>query len=283
MSNKKRNSILCPNCNKLISKDEDTCPYCGVGKPGSWLKNNTLMKGLFQDQGAISAIIILNLLFYLISIFAEPSYLLKTLSSSNFLAWLSPSSKVLVYLGMTGTVTVNYGYWWSLINANYLHGGILHIAFNMYALYSLAPLVIEEYGANRFIVIFTFGGIGSYIVSYFAGITYTLGASGAVCALIGAILFYGYKRGGTYGKELMRQAGSWIFSLVIFGLIVSSINNWAHFGGIASGALLGFGLKYKQQLSEKFFHKWLAAFSILITIASLSWGVFNIVRAGFFG
>ncbi len=175
-------------------------------------------------------------------------------------------------LGSTGTVPIDQWHrWWTLVSANYLHGGILHILFNMMALHQIGPLVQREYGANRLIIIYTFGGVIGFFVSYLAGVRFTLGASAAVCSLIGASLYYGKSRGGTYGHAIYRQISGWVLGLFLFGFLVPGINNWGHGGGIGAGIILGLLLGYQERIRENLLHKILAAICVIFTIVILLW------------
>ncbi len=269
--NKKRNSILCPNCRKLISADEARCPYCGTGHPSAWWKNNILTQGYYNPEQLVKSIIYINIAIYFISLIMNPK---ASTLSLNPLTFLSPDSSSLLLLGATGTIPIDrYHRWWSLLSANWLHGSILHIFFNMVAFRQLAQLAIREYGSYRMIIIYTIGGVTGFVVSYFAGVPLTIGASAAVCALIGALLYYGKSRGGVYGNTIYRQIGGWAFGLFLFGLLVPGINNWGHGGGILAGGLLGFVLKYQEKAQESIVHKFLAAVCAFLTLAVLSWAV----------
>ena len=192
----------------------------------------------------------------------------------NPFTFLAPDNESLFLLGATGTVPIDrYGRFWTLFSANYLHGGILHIFFNMFAFNQLGPLVVREYGSYRMLTIYTLGGVFGYIVSYWAGIPLTIGASAAVCGLIGAIIYYGKSRGGTYGQALYSQVGGWAVGLFLFGFLVPGINNWAHGGGMVAGALLGFLLGYQERRREILAHKVLAGGCVLFTVLSLTWAV----------
>ena len=128
---------------------------------------------------------------FILALLLNPS---GTRVSLNPLTALAPSDLSLLRLGATGTIPIDRLHrWWSLLTANYLHGGILHIVFNMMAFRQLAPFVIREYGPYRMISLFTLSGVGGFLVSYLAGVALTIGASAAVCGLIGAALFYGKK------------------------------------------------------------------------------------------
>jgi rhomboid protease GluP len=265
-----RNSLLCPNCRRLISRDERACPYCGLGRPGSWWKSAGVSLGGGPDR-LIRFIVWINAGMYILSLVLEPG---GTARSVSPLSVLSPGQGSLLLLGATGTYPLDRLHmWWSLVTASYLHGGILHILFNMMALRQIAPLVTQEYGVSRLVVIYTLGGVAGYVVSYFAGIPFTIGASAAVCALIGALLYYGLNRGGSYGQAVFRMVGGWVIGLFLFGLLVPGINNWAHGGGIAGGAVLGLVLGYDEKRRETVLHRTFGGICLVGTLAALAWSV----------
>ena len=101
----------------------------------------------------------------------------------NPLTFLSPSEKSIFILGATGTVPIDeYHRMWTLISASFLHGGILHIFFNMAALRQLAAVVNREYGVYRMFAIYTVSGIVGFWISYLAGVAFTIGAEWVSCA-----------------------------------------------------------------------------------------------------
>jgi rhomboid protease GluP len=271
MANPQRQSILCPNCKKLISASEAKCPYCGTKKPSSWWKNNSWTRGLRDSDQFVKIIIAVNVGMYLISILLNPR---ATGLSMNPLTFLSPSDTSLLLLGATGTVPIDkYHRLWTLVSASFLHGGILHIFFNMAALRQLATVVNREFGVYRMFVIYTVSGIIGFWISYLAGITFTIGASASVCGLVGALLYYGKSRGGIYGRNLYRQVFGWVVFLFIFGLIVPGINNWGHGGGILAGIIFGYLLGYQEKKRENLLHKTLAGLCAMATLAVLIWAV----------
>jgi rhomboid protease GluP len=279
MDARNRNSILCPNCRRLVSSDEERCPYCGLGHPGSRWKNISLGSGLLSSERIVPNIIALNLLMFILSILIRPA---RVGFSLNPLTFLAPSAKSLVLLGATGTYPIGvYHMWWSLLSANYLHGGLLHIAFNMIALWQIGPLVVQEYGVSRMFSIYTLSGVGGYLVSYWAGVPLTIGASGAICGLIGAALFFGKSRGGQYGQMVFQNVAGWVIAIFIFGFLVSGINNWAHGAGIVCGVFTGSFLGYQEKRGQNFYHKILGGSCVAATLAVLAWGVLRaLVVAG---
>jgi rhomboid protease GluP len=200
----------------------------------------------------------------------------STSLSLNPLSFLSPDSRSLLLLGASGYIPIDRLHrWWSLISANYLHGSILHIFFNMIALRQLGPLVLQEYGNSRMFIIYTLSGVFGFFVSYLAKVPLTIGASASVCGLIGAALYFGKSRGGIYGQTIYRQIGGWAIGIFMFGFLVPAINNWAHGGGMFAGAALGFLMGYQERRREMHGHKIAALCCVFITGLVLLWAIFS--------
>ncbi|BBO86076.1 rhomboid family intramembrane serine protease [Desulfosarcina ovata subsp. sediminis] len=269
----RKRALLCPNCRRLVSADEPQCPYCGLPTPGARWKHAILTRGLNSEKRLIQTIITANVLMYLISLIMTRGGLRL---SANPMFFLSPDSRGLLLLGATGTIPIDrLHHWWSLISASYLHGGILHIVFNMLALRQISPLIIHEYGTHRMFVIYTLSGVGGFLLSYLAGVGSTIGASAAVCGLIGSAIYYGKRRGGNYGQAIYRQVGGWALGIALFGVIVPGINNWAHGGGMATGILLSFAMGYNERQPVTFSHHLLAGVCMAATGGTLLWAIFT--------
>lgn len=252
-------AILCPRCRQLIGSEEKVCSWCGTSRSAPLWQFLSWTKGSMGGDSVVKAVITVNILYYAVS-------LLIGMSGGLF----SPAQGSLMLLGATGTVPINYyGGLWTLLTASYLHGGVIHLLFNMAALYQLGPWVANEYGASRMFTIYTLGGVCGYLVSYAAGVPFTIGASAAVCGLAGSLLFYGKSRGGSYGSAVYQQLSGWVISIFIFGLLFPGINNWAHGGGLLGGALLGMLLGYTERKKENLFHHALALLSVAATVAAL--------------
>lgn len=281
MNNPQRSSVLCPKCRRLISADERKCPHCNHLRPGARWKQGPLGQILYGQGQLIQWLIYLNVGLYLISLFIHPRGLGVTPSPLTFLA---PDSNSLLLLGASGTIPIDQlGRWWSLLAANYLHGGLLHLFFNMMAVGQIAPLILRFYGQHRAIIIYTWGGITGFYISYIAGVPFTIGASAALCALLGAAIYYGKSRGGIHGQAVYRQIGGWAVAILVFGLIVPGINNWGHGGGFAAGIALGRGLGYSENRAEKPMCRFLARTSIFLTLVVLAWAVGLIFYYRFIG
>ena len=271
MERPERQSILCPNCRRLISGDEPVCPYCGLHNPGSRWKVNLWGRGALHGDQLLRNIIVLNVVMFILSILISPKSLGFSMNPFDF---LSPGDRSLLLLGATGTVPIaRFHRWWTLLSANFLHGSILHILFNMLAFRQIAPFILEEYGSSRMVAIYILSGVGGFYLSYLAGVPLTLGASAAVCGLIGAALYYGKSRGGYFGEMIYRQVGGWAVGIFLFGLFVPTINNWAHGGGLLTGVLAAFLLGYRERVPENQFHRSVGTLCALAALGSLVWAV----------
>ncbi len=273
-----RNSLLCPNCRRLISADEPQCPYCGLSAPGARWKHAGWTRVLGDGRLLVKWLIYVNVGIYAVALL----FGMQAGASMGLFGMLSPSSQVLLELGATGVIPIGQlGRWWSLLSANYLHAGIMHIAFNMMALSQLGPLIAATYGPYRMFAIWTIGGTFGFFVSVLAGVPFTVGASASVCALLGAALYYSRSRGGEVGAYLFRQIGTWVVINMVIGFLVPAINNWAHGGGIAGGAALGLLLGYRERKPDKHGHRVIALVCAGVTVAVLGWAVFTTVARRF--
>jgi rhomboid protease GluP len=224
-------------------------------------------RGGCNGEWQVTAIITVNVVFYLLSLLLTRHHGF----TMNPLSFLSPDLRSLLLLGASGSVPVGLGRFWTLISASYLHGGLLHIFFNMMALRQIGPWVSYEFGPSRMFIIYTLSGVSGYLASCLAGVPFTIGASASVCGLIGALFFFGKSRGGSYGVAVSREVGGWLISLVLFGLVMPGINNWAHGGGIVGGVVLGKLLGYRERCAETAVHRLLALLCMLATVVILAW------------
>jgi rhomboid protease GluP len=219
----------------------------------------------------IKMIIAINAGMFVISLLLDFGALNLTPDPFRF---LSPSFSSVKILGATGFEPIyQYHRYWTLISANYLHGGILHIFFNMVAFRQLATIVAREFGIYRMFAIYTLSGVFGFWISYVFQVYWTIGASAAVCGLVGAILYYGKSRGGVYGKTLYKQISVWALFLFAFGFVIPGINNWGHGGGILAGIGLGFLLGYQEKRKERLYHKMLAGACAVATTLVLIWSI----------
>lgn len=259
-----RRSTPCPRCGKLISINTDRCVHCGLIRPGIFLSIPILSDFIQGEPPFVNSIILTCAALYILAL------ALDITGSMNFaggiLNLLSPTNESLYNLGMGGRIPWNQGRWWTMITANYLHGGILHIAFNMLWLSRIGPWVIELYGSSRFWIIYTIAGLTGSIVTTLAGTPLFVGASGAIFGLFGALIYYGRHRGGTFGSTIFRQMLIWAAIAFIFGFIGTGIDNWGHFGGFIGGIVAAILIGYQERFRQSLYHHLLATILLLLVV-----------------
>jgi rhomboid protease GluP len=235
----KTGSVLCPSCGQLVGVNDEECLNCGRKRPGLWGFTGPL-RALARGDAFVPFVMWACGAVYLASLAADPS-------GVNFdgLGVLSPSPASMFRFGAAGYLPVfALDRWWTPLSAGWMHGGLVHIGFNLLSIRSLGPLVAHFYGASRTILIYVLSSVCGFVASSVAqylflgqpwplgGGALTLGASASVFGLIGAVLHYG-RRGGS---SLIRdQAVQWIVGGLIFGFMLKGIDNWAHLGGLAGG------------------------------------------------
>jgi rhomboid protease GluP len=234
-----------------------------------------MQKNRITPDLVVKYIIYVNVALFLASLVLSGKGM--EISLNPFTAF-SPSMNALIFLGATGTIPIDqYHEWWSLISANWLHGSLVHIIFNMTALVQIAPLIIHAYGISRMLAIYAIGGTAGFYLSYLAGVGVTIGASAAICALIGAALYFGKSRGGVFGKAVYKQTTGWIISIAVIGILIPSINNWGHGGGVVAGIFLGWLLGYNERRHENIGHRVTAVACVILTLGVLTWSLVSAV------
>lgn len=265
-------AIICPNCGRMISASAETCIHCGTRNPNLWGMASTLRK-IFGGHTSLMPIVVATCIaLYVLSLLIDPQAIMHP---QGLFGILAPSSQSLFKLGMTGAVPVNNGRWWTLITAIYLHGGLLHIFFNVMWIRQLGPAVEEFFGISRSFIIFTLSGVLGFVFSTYAGHAYTLGASGSIFGLLGALIYYGRKRGGTFGSAIYRQLGQWAIVLFIFGLLFPIVDNYAHAGGFIGGYLGANVLGFIEIKRENRSHQMVALGLMGLTIFAFLLSILN--------
>jgi membrane associated rhomboid family serine protease len=144
--------------------------------------------------------------------------------------------------GFVKTAFLRKHEYWRIITGAALHGGLLHIFFNGYALYSFGR--IFELLSNRahLAVVFLLSAIGGGLLSlYFMPDGISVGASGGIVGMIGYLAVYAFKRRSFIAPEFRRSLLINIGFILVFGLVLmNTIDNFGHIGGLITGAVYGF-------------------------------------------
>ncbi len=159
--------------------------------------------------------------------------------------YLWPTGVQLIPWGSNqGASIVWYGEYWRLIASVFLHGGLIHLSMNMWSLFAVGPLVERLYGNFAFAVIYLASGLGGAIASFAASPRRNgVGASGAICGILGALVAFLIVHRKEIPKTLLKSFRGSLLSVVILMAILSyfvpNIDQEAHLGGLATGFVSG--------------------------------------------
>ena len=161
-------------------------------------------------------------------------------------------------LGIDESIIIKYsvfreaiqgGEYYRLITGIFIHGGILHVLFNCYALYVIGSQIENFYGKFKYLIIYLFSGLMGSLFSMVFTTSMSVGASGAVFGLMGSLVYFGYHYRVYLGNVIKSQ----IIPLIIFnlalGFMITGIDNSAHIGGLVGGSIISIGLGVKDKSS----------------------------------
>ena len=141
--------------------------------------------------------------------------------------------------GVKANNLIMQGQVWRLFTPIFLHGSILHIGFNMYALFYIGPTLERFYGRQRFLALFLLSGFAGNVISFMFSPYPSLGSSTAIFGLLGAEGVLIYQNREIFGN-VARRALSQVVIIAAVNLIIGltpGIDNWGHIGGLIGGTL----------------------------------------------
>ncbi len=229
---------FCLKCNALNDREARRCEKCGARLPSALGYKLFRLLGVVAPQGGAPTVTIF--MVFMGALFGL-SVLIQGAS-----ALMGPSFETLLrFGGWMPLMMIDPMQYWRVLGFGLYHSGIIHIGFNLFALSQIGPLMENQIGRARMLVLITVCQLTAAAGSYFwyAGVlgmpqVPTLGASGWVFGLIGFGIAYFHMAGPSmhmYRDVLVR----WVVYILIFGLIVPRVNNAAHIGGLMGGILLG--------------------------------------------
>ena len=227
---------MCPHCRAFVDSQAKSCDYCGNDLPvtaGKRLLREERSKRTGGQIGFTTTI----LLLINAGLFAVSWILTARLAGGSDLLGSIDGSVLHLLGGKFRPSILLHGEWWRLITANFLHGGLMHIAFNTMSLFNLGTVAEEVFGTARFLVLYLATGACGFVASTFWSSSLSIGASASICGLLGAMYAYGRI---SFNPHLQSIGKRWIIFIAIFGFLFPAIDNAAHFGGL----LAGFGLAY---------------------------------------
>lgn len=270
LNRKTSGSVVCPSCGSLVGVNDDRCYNCGRANPGMW-GFAPLLRQLGNDLGFVPLVIGASSVLYLLTLLMSAGNI-----QMGGMGFLGPSTSALVRFGASGAVPVFvYDSWWTVLSATWLHGGLLHILFNMMWVRDLGPATANVIGPARTVIIYIISGVCGFLLSsamgyYFPGVPLlggamlTVGASASIFGLLGALVHYGRVSGSSFiHGEAMRYA----VILFVMGLIMRGVDNYAHAGGFAGGYLVS--MFFNPLTREKGDHMLIAAICLIASLAAV--------------
>jgi rhomboid protease GluP len=204
-----------------------------------WLKQLASGKPIFLEEQSQTKILFkpfltyvligMNLAYFLLMVFGGLHLFPNPVEGSI-------DQRVLIDFGAKVNTLIQAGEVWRLFSSTFIHIGIIHLAFNLYALLALGRLTEEGLGHRRFFIIYILSGLGGSVASFLFSSALSAGASGAIFGLLGALLYYSYKQPALWKSGLGMNLVFVILINLGFGFIQPGIDNFAHLGGLITGA-----------------------------------------------
>lgn len=244
-----------------------------------WQRNlRGLFRGDLQQAGlSVTGILIFTNLILFTLMIAQ-----GILAGQNPSIILSPDTYLLLHAGAQyWPLVLIEGEWWRCLTYAFAHGGIIHLGFNMVVLYQVGPLLENQVGKARFIVLYTFTALTATALGYlWHPMSPVVGASGSLFGLIGFSVVH-YHRLGPQGAQVRNFMLQWAIFAFVFGLLVGA-DNAGHLGGALGGALLGWLIPVswrRRPMLDKVFNI-LAVLSTAAIVCSLGMMILSWLSAG---
>ena len=157
----------------------------------------------------------------------------------------------LTALGAVNGTLVRNGQVYRLITSMFMHGSIWHLLCNMYSLYVIGCATENYFGKKKFLLIYLVSGIIGSMFSCIFNTGWSLGASGAIFGLMGALCYFGYYYRLYMGRALYNEIIPVIVLNLALSIIVSNIDFYAHIGGLIGGVFITMGLGVKNKTDKQ--------------------------------
>lgn len=269
---------MCRNCGAIVAAGEGVCPQCGAAVGAAAAVAATTVSqtaatpttrtnedapdpatmrfasALFRRPATFTLLfVIANVLIHLLKSAAE-------IPGAPQIALIEFGAKV------NQLIDAPNNQWWRFVTPIFLHVNLVHLVVNMYGLWSLGPYVERLYGSARFVVIWVVTGVAGVAASYYTVRTdvdpslindflfrssqISAGASGALFGLIGVLFVFGIKFRHELPEGFKRAFGTGMLPTILINILIGYflpfIDNAAHMGGLAAGALLASVIGYKR-------------------------------------
>ena len=231
----------CVECGALCDRDDRECHRCGARLTSrNWQVLQRIGLTL-PGTLSVSAALCLVLIVIYVRMIAD----VGGASPAGWATW-SFDGELLVRYGGSWPPAIAGGQWWRLGTCIFLHAGIWHIGFNVFALWQIGPASEDLFGRARTLALFMVTGVAASSASYLFLDGVGIGASGAIMGLIGLAAGWGHRDGTTVGHEVRNRMVKWAVYVILFGFVIGA-DNVAHIAGFVAGGALGWVMPSKTQ------------------------------------
>jgi len=224
---------MCPHCRAFITVHDKICPYCQekVGARAIDRRDDSPIGGFIPQNRFVTVLILLiNFGFFIATVFAS-------MKAGNPDPVMNIDQQTLIGFGakLPAIYILRFNLYWRLVTAGFLHGGLIHILMNSWVLWDVGPVVDEMYGSARMLVFYFVGSVTGFALSSLLSPGISIGASAAICGLIGAMIALGLRHHNPIGDAMRGSYIRWVVLILIMGFFIRDIDNFAHIGGLIGG------------------------------------------------
>ena len=262
---------MCRSCGSIVGGGQQQCAVCGTSVSGSGQPSQP--RTVADSETMRFARAVLNrpykftIVLLVVNVFV---FVLMWQTSGMSFSLLAPlPNEVLIPFGAKVNYYVQTKHeWWRFVTPMFLHVNLLHLMVNMYSLWIVGPYVEKLYGSAKFVVFWVVTGVAGVVASYLTvrpGMAVgpiarfifkttdspSAGASGALFGLVGVLFVFGIKFRNELPEGFRRAFGTGLLPMIMLNLFIGYmgrgfIDNAAHLGGLASGALLALIVDYRR-------------------------------------
>lgn len=258
---------MCPNCRAFVEPGARACPYCEVelGPRAVDIRNpGDILGGLIPHARFTTTMILLvNTALFIATV-------LVSMQKGADGAVFDLDNRTLFNFGAKWRQAIFLGQWWRLVTAGFLHGGLMHILMNSWALMDLGAQVEEVYGSARLLIFYFVATVFGFLASTYWSAALSVGASAGIFGLIGAMIAIGVRHNTALGSAIRGMYIRWAIYGLLFGLLPGlAIDNAAHIGGLLAGFVVAFVAREPGLPTSKIEKFWRAMAGVCLAVTGL--------------
>lgn len=238
----------CPECSHPADAEAKVCTRCGFALGGRTAHRARRLLGMVWAQGTPVTATVLTATIAVVYVVSSMWGSRQGLGGLG----LTPHHLAFERFGALTTTEVQAGEWWRMSTATFLHAHILHLGFNLMSLWTASIYLEEMLGAKKTLALYLALGLTGSIASFVwhtqmpPYVGSSVGASGAVCGLIGVALGFSLRKRNV-ARHMLSNYAVWGVWIVLIGLSSWQIDNAAHAGGFVPGVIAGLLVRRRRE------------------------------------